>query len=250
MTPPVFIAPAAALRAASVGDVVRLDGNEGRHAATVRRLRVGERLDLVDGAGLRCAAEVVAVSTGALEARVLDRSQAATPAPRLVVVQALVKGERAEQAVEAMTEVGVDVIVPWQAARSVVRWDAGRAGKALDRWRSTAREAAKQARRAWLPDVAELASTESVAALLAAAAADGLALVLHESGGQPLASIAVPTSGDVVAVVGPEGGVTDDELATFEAAGATVCRLGSTVLRASTAGTAAAAVLLANGGRW
>jgi 16S rRNA (uracil1498-N3)-methyltransferase len=169
------------------------------------------------------------------------------PQPRLVVVQALAKGDRGEAAVEAMTEVGVDEIVPWSAARSVVRWDGERGAKALARWRSTAREAAKQSRRAWLPDVADLATTADVAYRLRAAS---LAVICHESGTAPLAGVSVPESGDIVVVIGPEGSLTDDELAAFTEAGGRTYRLGPTVLRTSTAGVVAAAVLLAKTSPW
>jgi 16S rRNA (uracil1498-N3)-methyltransferase len=226
-----------------------LTGPEGRHAATVRRLRVGERLDVTDGLGdaLRC--EIVAVRRDELDCRVLDRVRTPRPAPRLVVVQALAKGDRGELAVEMLTEVGVDEIVPWAAARSVVRWDGERGARSRARWAASAAEAAKQARRTRWPVVAPLASTAAVADRLAAA---GVALVLHEGAAQPLTSLTSrpPAPGEIVLVVGPEGGLTDEELAGFGKAGAAAVRLGPTVLRTSTAGVAAAAVLLAATGRW
>ena len=168
------------------------------------------------------------------------------PDPRLVVVQALPKGDRAELAVETMTELGVDEIVPWSAARSITRWDGPRGQKALDRWRRTAREAAKQSRRAWVPAVAELAGTAAVVERLAGAAA----LVLHEAATATLAGADLPTSGELIVVVGPEGGISDDELDRFAAAGATPVRLGDPVLRTSTAGAAALAALSLRLGRW
>ena len=251
MTAPVFLADANRLRLAAIGDVVILDGPEGRHAATVRRLRAGERLDLVDGAGLMCAAEVVAVRGNCLEARLLDRTEVPRPQPSLTVVQALAKGDRDERAVETMTEVGVDVIVPWKAARSIVRWDSERARKGVERWQAVAREAAKQARRPWLVDIAELASTVQVEQRLRdVIAAGGLAVVLHESATRALADFTPRASGEMVLVVGPEGGLNDEELAAFAACGAATCRLGPTVLRTSTAGTVAAAVLFARTARW
>ena len=251
MTAPLFFADADRLAAADVGDVVELGGSEGRHAATVRRLVAGERLDLSDGAGLLCVAEVTGVQGQVLHARVLERSLVPQPAPRITVVQALAKGDRDERAVETMTEVGVDVIVPWQAARSIVRWDSPRAQKAVTRWRTTAREAAKQARRPWLVDVPLLESTSAVVARLdAAVAAGGVAVVLHEAADTPLRGLVFAPDAEVVLVIGPEGGIADDELAAFEAVGAAVRRLGPTVLRTSTAGTVAAAIVMANSGRW
>jgi 16S rRNA (uracil1498-N3)-methyltransferase len=235
-TPPLFFADADVLRDSSTGGRFLLDGAEGHHAAAVRRLRVGERLDLSDGAGLVCAAEVAAVAPHAIEARILSRTRLSPATPRLTVVQALAKGDRDQRAVETLTEVGVDTILPWQASRSVVRW------------RATAREAAKQARRPVLPDIPDAVELAGVVARLSSPAAFGV--VLHEAADRPLARLAVPRDGEIVLVVGPEGGLTEDELAAFDAAGATAYRLGPTVLRTSTAGTVAAAVLLAGCGRW
>lgn len=244
MTAPLFVVAAAALAAS---DDVLVDGPEGRHAATVRRLRVGEQVDLTDGAGALARGRVREVSKAWLLVAVESREQQPEPAPRVVVVQALPKGDRAELAVETLTEVGVDVVVPWAAARCVTRWQPERAARSLERWRATAREAAKQSRRPWFPHVAPLAGTDEVAGLLRAAA---LGVVLHEAATGALATLTVPTAGDVVLVVGPEGGIDDSELAAFAAAGAATARLGPSVLRTSTAGTVAAAVLLARTPRW
>ena len=149
-----------------------LTGAEGRHAATVRRIRPGERVDVADGAGVIAECVVTEAGAGRSTLRVQARREVPAPDPRIVVVQALPKGDRAELATETMTEVGVDVIVPLAAERCVARWPAGdRAAKALARWRSAAREAAKQARRARIPEVTGLASTADVAARITAAAA-------------------------------------------------------------------------------
>jgi 16S rRNA (uracil1498-N3)-methyltransferase len=244
MTAPVFLCDGPVLLGS---DRVVLDGDEGRHAATVRRLGAGEPVVLVDGAGLRVEGVVAEAGPGVLAVDVVSRTRVPAPSPRLVVVQALPKGERAELAVETMTEVGVDVVVPWAAARCVVQWRGERAGKALSRWRSTAREAAKQSRREWFPTVAELASTADVADLLRGAA---VGVVLHETATTSLAAVALPDDGDVVVVVGPEGGLADDEAEAFVDAGAGLYRLGPTVLRTSTAGSAALAVLLSKTARW
>jgi 16S rRNA (uracil1498-N3)-methyltransferase len=241
MSPPVFLCDELA------GDRITLGGPEGRHAAVVRRLRPGERADLTDGAGLVAECAVTAASRDALELEVLARRRVPAPSPRVVVVQALPKGDRGELAVETMTEVGVDVIVPWAAARCVTQWRPERRAKSLARWRATAREAAKQARRAWLPEVTDLATTAEVAARITAAP---LAAVLHEEAEAPLSGLPVPDAGDVVVVVGPEGGLTDEEIAAFTVAGGVPSLLGPTVLRTSTAGVAAASVLLARTGRW
>jgi 16S rRNA (uracil1498-N3)-methyltransferase len=186
------------------------------------------------------------VSGEVLSLSVRVRSFVPAPHPRLVVVQALPKGERAELAVEVLTELGADEIVPWAASRSIVRWLGPRGDRALDKWRRTAREATKQSRRAWLPEIAPLASTADVAARLSRATG----LVLHEDAEQPLAGVAVAADREVVVVVGPEGGIAPDELDDFAAVGALPVRLGEPVLRTSTAGAAALAVLSARLGRW
>ena len=244
MTAPVFLADGADLRAATV----TLTGAEGRHAATVRRIRPGERVDVADGAGLIAECLVTDVGPGSVTLAVQARREIPAPEPRIVVVQALPKGDRAELAVETMTEVGVDVIVPFAAERCVARWPAGdRAAKALARWRSAARAAAKQARRSRIPEVTELATAAEVTTRLKSAAR---AVVLEPGVDQALARLDLPGSGDVVLVVGPEGGLSPAELAGFSTAGAVPARLGDSVLRASTAGAAAAAVLMARTGRW
>jgi len=242
VSPPVFLVDALPAGAEAV-----LDGPEGRHAAAVRRLRRGEPLVLSDGAGGLAECTVTDVGRDALRLAVERRVRVPAPAPRLVLVQALAKGDRGELAVELATEVGVDAIVPWSASRSVTRWTGQRGVRSLDRWRSTAREAAKQSRRAWLPEVTGPADTAAVALRIAAAAG---ALVLHEGAADRLSTAALPADGDVLVIVGPEGGVADDELTVFGAAGALAVRLGPTVLRTSTAGAAALAVLAVRTGRW
>lgn len=253
MTAPLFFAEPERLRAAALGDLVVLDGAEGRHAATVRRLAVGEKVELSDAEGLLCAAEVATVSAHSLQARIVARTVVPQAAPRLTVVQALAKGDRDERAVETMTEVGVDAIVPWQAGRSIARWDPARAAKGVARWRSTAQEASKQARRPRVPVVADPENTAQVVQRLRqlfSSSDSVLALALHESASRPLTEIGFGQADEVLLIVGPEGGIADDELAAFEVAGARAVRLGPTVLRTSTAGTVAAAVVLAAAGRW
>jgi len=242
--PPVFFADRADMKR----DLILLSGAEGRHAAAARRLRPGERADVGDGAGLVAECVVVAVHPGrGLELAVRARQELPRPEPVVTVVQAIPKGDRGELAVAEMTEVGVDRIMPWAAARCVPVWRAERGARSLARWRVTAREAAKQSRRAWIPEVTELVSTADVAQVITKAAC---AIVLEPDAAQSLAHLSPPDSGDLVLIVGPEGGLTDEENAAFCTAGAMPCRLGPTVLRTSTAGTVAAAVLLSRSGRW
>lgn len=228
------------------GAEVVLDGDEGRHAVVVRRTRPGERVVLTDGTGAVAACVVLSTERALLAARVEQVQTVEPELPRLIVVQAIPKGDRGELAVEMLTEVGADVVVPWAASRCVTVWRGERRVKALERWRTTARESAKQARRAWWPEVSDPVGTDEVAALLAQAS---VPVVLHEAASGPLADLPVPGRGSIVVVVGPEGGITDDELAAFAAAGAETVRLGTSVLRTSTAGVAASAALLARS-RW
>jgi len=220
------------------GATVRLDGPEGHHAADVQRLRVGEALLLGDGRGTVATATVTSVSKGSLTAALLTCRSWPAPRPALTVVQGIPKGERAELAVQAMTEVGVDTIVPWAAARSVAKW---RDERPLERWRATAREAAKQARRPWLPTVTTAASTAAIAKP---------SFVLDAAAPARLSTVDLPPAEEIVLVVGPEGGIAPEELALFVSAGATPVRLGDEVLRTSTAGVAALAVLAVRLGRW
>ncbi len=246
MSAPLFLLDDGTLAGAVAGGALVLGGSEGRHAATVRRIGVGEPVDVSDGQGLLARCRVVSVGTGELGLTVLQVGRVPDPAPRFVLVQALAKGGRDDLAVETATELGVDEIVPWQAARSVVQWRGERGEKARAGWAATARAAAKQSRRPRVPLVAALASGADVRERIALAA---LAVVLHEEADEPLAAVALPAAGDVLLVVGPEGGVSPQELDAFVAEGATARRLGPHVLRSSSAGPAAIAVLSA-AARW
>jgi 16S rRNA (uracil1498-N3)-methyltransferase len=245
MSLPVHLVPS--LEGADVGASVTVDGDEAHHAVAVRRLRVGESVVLTDGYGVSVVGVVDATGKRTFTVTVASRVVVPRPEPGITVVQALPKGDRGELAVEVLTEVGVGRIVPWAAARSVAVWKGERAEKSLARWRSTAREAAKQARRSWFPEVDPLALTAEVAALVAASS---LTVVLHEEAAHPLAAVPVPEAGPIVVVVGPEGGLTEDEVAALVDAGAVSVRLGSEVLRTSTAGVVAVGALLARTARW
>ncbi len=241
--PPVFLASRADLERGSIV----LSGAEGRHAATVRRLSAGERADVTDGAGTVAECVVTGVRPGVIELAVLATRAEPAAEPRIVVVQAIPKGDRGELAVEIMTEVGVDAVVAWQAERCVARWRADRAGKALARWQATAREAAKQARRAWIPEVTGPEATPAIARRVGAAA---LAVLLDPGAPAALGGIRMPDRGEIVVIVGPEGGVSPAEAGALARAGAVAARLGPTVLRSSSAGAVAAAVALAGSSRW
>ena len=244
MTLPVFVHDQVA--GLVPGDGAVLSGPEGHHAVVVKRIRAGEQVVLTDGRGTTALCSVLGSHDGSLDLTVEEVAGHEPEPPRVVVVQAIPKGDRGEQAVEMLTEVGVDAIVPWAASRCVAVWRGDRKVKALSRWRATAREAAKQARRTWFPEVHDVVTTEEVVGLLRDAS---VPVVLHEAASGPLADLPVPGRGEIVIVVGPEGGISDEELEAFAAVGAEPVRLGTSVLRTSTAGVAATAALLART-RW
>ncbi|MEU2350021.1 16S rRNA (uracil(1498)-N(3))-methyltransferase [Modestobacter sp. NPDC049651] len=229
-----------------LGPAVTVGGPEGRHAVEVLRLAAGERVRVSDGAGVVVEGTVAQAGRDGLRVEVTARHEVPAPVPEFVLVQALPKGDRGPLAVELATELGVDRIVPWTAARCVTRWREDRVDKGLAKWRAAARAATKQARRPRVPEVTAPMSTRQVAGLLGEL---DLAVVLHEQAREPLARLEVPGTGTVAVVVGPEGGLTDGEVLAFRAAGAHPVRLGAEVLRTSTAGAAALAALSART-RW
>ncbi|SEA83531.1 16S rRNA (uracil(1498)-N(3))-methyltransferase [Leifsonia sp. 21MFCrub1.1] len=228
-----------------VGARLSLSGAEAKHAATVNRTRPGESVLIGNGRGLVASGEVLVSTNTELTIDVDSVSRVERATPTITLVQALAKGDRDELAIQAATELGVDAVVPWAASRSVSRWEGAKVAKGRERWAAIVREASKQSIRAWTPEVRELATTKQVAAL----AADARVLVLEPDADAPLTGVE-PDGRDLVLVVGPEGGIAPHELAAFRDAGAELVRLGSTVLRTSTAGPAALAVLNASLRRW
>lgn len=246
MTAPLFRLSAGSLETVSTGVTVVVDGSEGHHAVRVRRIGVGEPVRLADGSTLLADGTVTAADDGRLCVMVNRVSELPTPSPRFVLVQALAKHGRDELAVEAATEVGADAVIPWQAERSVVVWRGERGRRSATKWATIADAAAKQARRPVVPTIEELVDTR---ALVERVAGSALGLVLHEEADASLAGTALPDDGDVLVMVGPEGGIAPGELAALVAAGARPVRLGETVLRSSTAGPVALGILSAQA-RW
>lgn len=230
---------------ARVGETVALTGSEAKHAAVVRRIRVGEAVTVGDGRGVWLSGTVAEVSSSRVDILISARDVVPAPERRLALVQALAKGDRDELAVQASCELGIDEIVPWQAARSVSRWEGPKAAKGRERWATIVREAAKQAHRRWVPEVAPVISTRQ----LIEDFSSRRILVLDPAAAVRLSTID-DDGRDLVLVVGPEGGISEDELDRLRAAGAEPVRLGDTVLRTSTAGPAAIAVLSSRLGRW
>jgi 16S rRNA (uracil1498-N3)-methyltransferase len=235
-----------------VGELAVVDGDEGFHAASVRRIRPGERLDLSNGAGAMAHCVIEDSGKTRLTARVLEAWTVAPPVPVVTIVQALPKSDRSELAVELATEAGADAFVAWQSSRCVARWDGPqRAEKGLRRWRAVARSAARQSRRAHIPDVTGVVSTaELVRAVGTEVVAGATVLALHESATEPLAEHVADRSAAILLLVGPEGGISDDEIADLTAAGAHAVRLGPTVLRTSSAAAVALGALGVLTRRW
>jgi 16S rRNA (uracil1498-N3)-methyltransferase len=233
-----------------VGELAVVDGDEGFHAANVRRMRSGEKLDLSDGAGAVARCVIEDVGKGTLTARVMDRRTIAAPTPRITVVQALPKSDRSELAIELATEAGADSFVAWQSARCVARWDGQpRVDKGLRRWRAVVRSAARQSRRAYIPEVSGVVSTKELLERVRDIESTPV-LVLHESATQPITDVPVAEADSLLLLIGPEGGIDDDEIAALSGAGASVVRLGPTVLRTSTAAAVALGALGALTRRW
>jgi 16S rRNA (uracil1498-N3)-methyltransferase len=233
------------------GALAVLGGDDGFHAATVRRIRPGEELLLGDGAGALAHCRVEEAGRDGLRARVTRRWTVPPQVPPVTVVQALPKAERSELAIELATEAGADGFVAWQAARSVARWEGARVDKGLRRWRAVARAAAGQSRRAHIPPVDGVLSTGALVERIAAAVAAGtVVLVLHESATAALADLAVARAHSVMLIVGPEGGIAPDELAALTGPGAVAVRLGPTVLRTSSAAAVALGALGVLTPRW
>ncbi|WP_197374852.1 16S rRNA (uracil(1498)-N(3))-methyltransferase [Mycolicibacterium baixiangningiae] len=233
------------------GQLALVDGDEGFHAANVRRTRSGEHLDLGDGAGAVAHCLVEEVGKGRLTVRVLERRIVAPPHPAVTVVQAIPKSDRSELAVELATEAGADAVVAWQAARCVARWDGAKVEKGLRRWGAVARSAARQSRRAHIPPVDGVVTTaELVRRVTSEVAGGATALVLHESATGPLTGLSLAGTTSLMLIVGPEGGIADDEVDALTAAGAVAVRLGPTVLRTSTAAAVGLGALGALTPRW
>ena len=273
MTDPVFIHPIP--EPVVVGDRFRLTGSEAKHAS-VKRLEVGEGLVITDGATRAVQGSFLGDAT----VEVADILELPTPHPRVTVVQAIPKSDRAELAVDLAVQAGADRIVPWAARRAIAKWD-GKEAKAHAKWENAARAAAKQSRRLQIPEVTQLVrSPEELARVLglgeAGTAASGVGggsgtstvrvLVLHEEATEPLPAVVTAAVGsasaaasdaasdagatEIALVVGPEGGISPEELAEFEQLGATPVRLGPEVLRTATAAAVALGAIGAVTDRW
>ena len=233
------------------GALAVIDGDEGFHAAKVRRIRPGEQLVLGDGAGGLASCLVEHSGRDGLHARVLERWSVAPGQPSVTVVQAVPKSERSELAIELATEAGADAFLAWQAARCVANWQGARIDKGLRRWRAVVRSAARQSRRAHIPSVDGVLSTDALIQRIRDEVAGGAkVLALHQSATDRIANVAVAQANSLLLVVGPEGGIAPDEIAALTDAGAVAVRLGPQVLRTSTAAAVALGALGVLTSRW
>jgi 16S rRNA (uracil1498-N3)-methyltransferase len=226
---------------AEVGSLVELDGPEGKHAVQVRRMREGEAIQLSDGKGLRVRGTVAELSGSTLKLQVTKVIKEELPSRRITLVQALAKGDRDELAIQAATELGATGIIPWQASRSISRWDGPKIAKGQARWQQIVSEAAKQSLRAYTPEVENIVDTKELAEIVSNF---DLVLVLDTSATATVAGVGIPSSGSIALVVGPEGGIERSELDALQASGAKLVSLGANVLRTSTAGPALIAALM------
>ena len=215
-----------------VGASYSFNSEDANHAIKVLRIEVGEIFRVSDGNGGWANVQVSEVTKRSLETTVLEVGRQEPLEIKFTVVQALPKSDRAKEAVELLTEAGADVIVPWLANRSISRTEV------ISKFATTAREASKQSRRLFIPQLHETVKEKGVIELIKNA---DLALVFHESAQVKLSEIITPQTKakNVVVVIGPEGGITEEELAIFAAAGAHVAGLGRPILRSAHAGLAA-----------
>ena len=230
-----------------VGSVVDLTGPEAKHAVSVRRMRVGEPIQLTDGAGLRIRGLVDSIVGNTLHVRVGSVEQDPAPQIQLTLIQALAKGDRDELAIQAATELGVIKVLPWEADRSVSRWIGLKEAKGVERWQSIVTEAAKQSLGTWHPTVGAPVKGIKVAELVASF---DQVLVLDPTAANGIGVQNFPKTGKIALVVGPEGGISEAELEALEQAGAKRVNLGAPILRTSTAGIAAISGILALTGQW
>ncbi|OEY04263.1 16S rRNA (uracil(1498)-N(3))-methyltransferase [Corynebacterium sp. Marseille-P4321] len=221
-----------------------LEGPEAKHAS-VKRIAPGERIMLIDGQGTQAEIQVTDVTSGRVQGEVVGAELVDKLLPQVTVVQAIPKGERAELAVDLAVQGGADEIIPWISHRTIARWPANKQAKQVEKWRSQALSSAKQARRAWVPEVREPVTTNQLRDLLADSGA--LALVLHEDATESIRDVDFAGAEQVVLIVGPEGGIGDDEL---EVIGARAVKLGPEVLRTASAAFAALCAIGALSGRW
>lgn len=213
------------------GEIYEFRNEDANHAIRVLRIGTGEIFNLSDGAGAWSRVQVIQVAKKSMQVKVLDSGYLDELPIQFTVIQAIPKGDRIKESIELCTEGGADRIVMWKSARSI-----GKSEDKIEKLQLTAREASKQTRRFRIPQIAGVAATHDVVDLIAQS---DLAIVLHESAQRKISEVAVPGCKKVAVIIGPEGGLTDEEVETFASAGAKVAVMGRPVLRSAHAGLAA-----------
>ena len=225
---------------------IEVAGDEAHHAIKVLRIKLGEEILVSDGAGNWVRAVVENIEKKTFRAKVLERGFQEEKSPRLIVVQGLPKSDRVKDAIEILVESGVDLIIPWQADRSISKWQKD----SLVKWQSAAVAATKQSRRFRKPEIID---GLSLSELLEIESENSAFLVMHESATTKLSEVVTSKfagMSEIIIVIGPEGGISDSELAVLEGAGAHIVGLGPEVFRSAHAGGAALSAVSALIGRW
>jgi len=232
---------------AQVGDIVTINGAEAHHAIKVRRVKIGEQLNLTNGVTHSFTGEVVEAADY-LSVRILTRVQIVAHKLSFVLVQALAKGDRDELAIQAASEIGVSRVMPWQANRSVSRWEGSKVEKQVTRWQAICDEACKQSLQPLFTSVEQPVTSRQISEQIKQSS--GLWLILDPTASASIVDLVLPEEGEIFLLVGPEGGISHEEIESFEQNGAKGVRLGASVLRTSTGGVAALSVLSARAGLW
>ena len=227
------------------GDVV-IEGDEAHHVGTAARIKIGERVLVTNGQGRNAEVEILDINKRNIGARIIDVQDVPRTRTQLLVVQALTKGDRARETIELLTEGGADVIIPWSASRSIGQWKDEK--DALSKWKTWTREATKQSRRSWIPEVREIHNTKEIKELIEDS---DTSFVFHESSAVPISkAVSGKAPKHVVLIIGPEGGVSEDEISLLTSAGAQSVSMGKPVFRAAHAGVAALAAIQTAYGIW
>ena len=228
----------------SSGSTQELSGDEGHHAVKVMRLQIGEQIKIADNLGNWVSGAITEVGKKSLKINVSERGNAEHLKPELILVQAVTKSDRTKEMLELLTVAGADQIIPWQAQRCISKWKSD----STDKWLTTIKESAKQARRVKLPVLSDAVTTNQLVKLFQA---EDQIIVLHESAQLNLSQFNfVEYTKRILIVIGPEGGISEEEIAQLTSAKAVVVRMGENVLRSAHAGFAALSGIQTLIGRW
>ena len=221
-----------------------LENEEAHHAIKVLRLNTGEVIKISDGVGNWVSGPIVEIAKKELYVSITERGQIQAAKPELVLVQAITKSDRNKEMLELAVEAGVDRIIPWQSERSISKWQSD----SEEKWQVGIKQSCKQARQTKLPNLMQVMST---AELVKTIGSGGYGIVFHEEASTKFSELTIPNSqSSVYLVIGPEGGISEQELLSFQNNGSKVVRLGETVLRSAHAGFAALSAVQTKLGRW